>query len=93
MEKFRKGNPHFFFPTRLAVLLIAQKRSTMELRLGLFLQMFQIGIPCWVRRVDHNYHCADRFAFDVGRHWLNRDDNILDDDEPQHALRLDTLVR
>ena len=75
------------------MLLIAQKRSTMELRLGLFLQMFQIGIPCWVRRVDHNYHCADRFAFDVGRHWLNRDDNILDDDEPQHALRLDTLVR
>ena len=54
----------------------------MELRLGLFLQMFQIGIPCWVRRVDHNYHCADRFAFDVGRHWLNRDANILDEDEP-----------
>ena len=25
--------------------------------------------------------------------WLNRDDNILDDDESQQALRLDILVR
>ena len=59
----------------------------MEIRLGLQLQMAQIGLPCQV-----SHHDPIVFTLAV-RLWLNRDDNVLDEDEWQPGLRLDILVR
>ena len=72
----------------------SQPMMQMEIHLGLQLQMAQIGLPCQVRQspIVTTLRFQDNFAI-AARLWLNQDENLLDDDEWQHALRLDILVR
>ena len=66
----------------------------MEIHLGLQLQTAQIGLSCQVRQgpIVITLRFQDNFAI-AARLWLNQDENMLDEDEWQPALRLDILVR
>ena len=76
------------------LIALSQLIMEMEIHLGLQLQMAQIGLPCQVRQgpIVINLRFQDNFAIAVCL-WLIQDENLLDDDEWQHALRLDILVR